>query len=90
MYIVYLISIAQAIVPVCPTAVWNQTWTVLAGSSGNRGTTAILLYNPYSSFIDVYGNLYVVDYYNHRIQYFLRGSFSSLSHHTKFLFMIIS
>ncbi|CAF4113824.1 unnamed protein product, partial [Rotaria magnacalcarata] len=64
----------QAIVPVCSTGGWNQTFTIIAGSSGNRGTSATLLYNPYSSFIDIYGNLYVVDYYNHRIQYFLRGS----------------
>ncbi|CAF5157484.1 unnamed protein product, partial [Rotaria sp. Silwood1] len=59
----------QVTIPVCQTAAWNQSFTVLAGSSGNAGTSSILLYQPYSSFIDIYGNLYVVDRYNHRIQY---------------------
>ncbi|CAF0947181.1 unnamed protein product [Rotaria sordida] len=64
----------QVAISVCQTAAWNQTFTVLAGSSGNSGSSSTLLYNPYSSFIDIYGNLYVVDYNNHRIQYFRRGS----------------
>ncbi|CAF4815581.1 unnamed protein product, partial [Rotaria sp. Silwood1] len=64
----------QVTIPMCQTAAWNQSFTVLAGSSGNAGTSSTLLYHPYSSFIDIYGNLYVVDNYNDRIQYFPRGS----------------
>ncbi|CAF1082804.1 unnamed protein product [Rotaria sordida] len=69
----YAMYCPQATMPVCSTAVWNQSFTILAGSSGNAGASSTYLYYPYSSFIDIYGNLYVVDYYNHRIQYFLRG-----------------
>ncbi|CAF4169007.1 unnamed protein product [Rotaria sp. Silwood2] len=67
-------QIPQITVPVCSTAAWNSTFAVLAGSSGNAGSSAILLRYPRSSFIDIYGNLYVADSYNHRIQYFQRGS----------------
>ncbi|CAF5111307.1 unnamed protein product, partial [Rotaria sp. Silwood1] len=63
----------QVTIPMCQPAAWNQSFTVLAGSSGNAGTSSTLLYHPYSSFIDIYGNLYVVDNYNDRIQYFPRG-----------------
>ena len=63
---------------VCPTAVWNQTFTVLAGSSGNAGSSATLLNNPYGAFIDAYGNTYVADYTNHRIQFYPRGSLFQL------------
>jgi hypothetical protein len=45
----------------------------LAGSTGNRGSTAILMYNPTSSGFDIYGNLFVADTVNARIQYFVRG-----------------
>lgn len=58
---------------VCSTAVWNQTFTILAGSTGNAGSSATLLSSPYNSYIDAYGNTYVADYTNHRIQYFPRG-----------------
>ena len=59
--------------PVCSTAVWNQTANVLAGSNANAGATATLLNRPYGTAIDAYGNLFVADYNNHRIQYFARG-----------------
>ena len=65
--------IAQVTMPVCSTSVWNQTSTNLAGSTGNRGSTAILMYNPTSSAFDIYGNLFVADTVNARIQYFARG-----------------
>lgn len=59
--------------PVCPTAIWNQTFSVIAGSSGNAGSTSTLLYTPHHIYIDTYGNLYVADCDNHRIQKFPRG-----------------
>ncbi|CAF5031402.1 unnamed protein product, partial [Rotaria sp. Silwood1] len=58
----------QAIVPLCPTATWNQTSTTIAGSISAAGSTSTLLYFPYDIDFDAYGNMYVVDYYNHRIQ----------------------
>ena len=66
--------------PVCSTSLWNSTSTNLAGSTGNRGSTATLLYNPTSSAFDIYGNLFVADTVNSRIQYFPRGEhFSTVS-----------
>ena len=59
--------------PVCPTAVWNQTFTSLAGTSGSAGSSASLLYNPGDLNFDAYLNLYVADTTNHRIQFFPRG-----------------
>ncbi|CAM4911172.1 unnamed protein product [Rotaria socialis] len=64
----------QATVPVCATAAWNQTFSVIAGSSGNAGTSRSLLQYPHNVYIDVYGNLYVSDCNNHRIQRYPRGS----------------
>ncbi|CAF4877138.1 unnamed protein product, partial [Rotaria socialis] len=37
-------------------------------------TTSTLLYNPYDVQFDGYGNMYVVDCSNHRIQRFPSGS----------------
>lgn len=58
----------------CPTAIWNQTFTILAGITGSRAATPILLNYPYGLSFDGYQNLFVADTTNHRIQYFLRGS----------------
>lgn len=66
--------IEQPALPVCQTAVWNQTFTVRAGSSGNAGATATTLNQPHNINIDVYGNLYVADCSNHRIQKFVPGT----------------
>ncbi|CAF4613494.1 unnamed protein product, partial [Rotaria socialis] len=38
----------QATVPVCATAIWNQTYSTLVGSLGTVGSTTTLLYNPSS------------------------------------------
>jgi hypothetical protein len=54
--------------PLCPTAVWNQTLSIVAGSTGTYGSTSTLLYYPYDMDFDGYRNMYVVDYYNNRIQ----------------------
>jgi hypothetical protein len=61
--------------PLCATAVWNQTFSIVAGSTGTTGSTATLLYNPYDVAFDGYRNMYVVDYSNHRIQRFPLGRF---------------
>jgi sugar lactone lactonase YvrE len=47
----------------------------LVGCSGNWGTTAQNLFYPMGISFDRYGNLYVADHYNNRIQ-----KFSLLSH----------
>ena len=49
------------------------SWTLLAGVSGTSGTTSTLLNNPLSVVLDPYGNMYVSDTTNHRIQLFLAG-----------------
>ncbi|CAF5126654.1 unnamed protein product, partial [Rotaria socialis] len=48
----------QTTIPVCQTAFWNQTYSILAGSMGTTGTTSTLLYNPYDVQFDGYGNMY--------------------------------
>ncbi|CAF3803800.1 unnamed protein product [Rotaria magnacalcarata] len=64
----------QATIPVCATAIWNQTFSIIAGSSGNIGASQSLLQYPHNVYIDIYGNLYVSDCNNHRIQRYPRGS----------------
>ena len=49
---------------------------MLAGTTGTRGSTATLLYNPSDIAFDNYLNLYVVDTVNDRIQFFPYGMFS--------------
>ncbi|CAF4947046.1 unnamed protein product, partial [Rotaria socialis] len=60
--------------PLCSTSVWNQTISIIAGSTSNTGSTSTSLYNPYDIDFDGYNNLYVVDCYNHRVQRFQPGS----------------
>ena len=57
----------------CPTAVWNQTFGILAGSTSNPGSTTTLLSSPSDIGFDGYRNMYVVDTDNHRIQRFPPG-----------------
>ncbi|CAF5054502.1 unnamed protein product, partial [Rotaria sp. Silwood1] len=58
---------------ICATAVWNQTSTVVAGITSSAGTTTTLLNNPSDIDFDAYGNMYVADRANHRIQLFRSG-----------------
>ncbi|CAF1523743.1 unnamed protein product [Rotaria magnacalcarata] len=52
-----------------------SNWTLLAGSqNGTIGATSTLLYYPVCATFDLYGNMYVADTYNHRIQFFASGS----------------
>lgn len=69
----YLSKIVQVTVPVCTTAIWNQTFTTLVGSQGTIGSTATLLYNPSSIAFDGYGYMYIADISNHRIQRYTPG-----------------
>ena len=59
---------------VCPTAVWNETYSTLVGASGTAGSTPTLLYYPSDIGFDGARNMYVVDTSNHRIQLFQSGS----------------
>lgn len=61
--------------PLCLTATWNQTSSIVAGTTSNAGNTATLLNNPYYIAFDGYRNMYVVDYSNHRVQQYLPGTF---------------
>lgn len=63
---------------VCATATWNQTGTIIAGATSNPGSTSTLLSAPYDMDFDIYGNMYVVDHNNDRIQRILRGKKSCL------------
>lgn len=52
-----------------------SNWTLVAGNlNGTIGTTSTTLYYPVSVTFDQYGNMYVADTYNHRIQFFASGS----------------
>ncbi|CAF3784852.1 unnamed protein product [Adineta steineri] len=54
-----------------------SNWILLAGSlGGTSGNSATLLHNPVAVALDQYGNLYVSDTGNHRIQFFLAGQSS--------------
>lgn len=49
-------------------------WTIIAGSSiGTIGTSSATFYYPVGLTFDQWGNLYVADCYNHRIQFFANG-----------------
>lgn len=65
--------LAQAVVPVCTTAIWNQTFTNIAGALSTSGSTATLFAYPYDIGFDGYRNMYVVDQNNNRIQRFPPG-----------------
>ena len=51
-----------------------NNWTIVAGSASGIGeNTSILLYYPHNVAMDPYGNTYVFDCSNHRMQLFLSG-----------------
>lgn len=58
----------------CTPSVWNQTSAIEAGATSTTGVTPYLLYNPYDVSFDGYGNMYVVDTSNHRIQRYAQGA----------------
>ncbi|CAF1399212.1 unnamed protein product [Adineta steineri] len=56
----------------------DTSWTLLAGSStGVSGSSSTLLNSPVGVAVDQYGNIYVADSSNHRIQFFLAGQSSA-------------
>ncbi|CAF3677650.1 unnamed protein product [Rotaria sordida] len=59
--------------------VGTTTGTIIAGLNATSGSIASLLYAPWGIIRDTYGNLYVSDYGNHRIQFYCSNgsSFSS-------------
>ena len=50
-----------------------SSWTLLAGTVGASGTTSRSFNNPLGVALDPYGNMYVCDATNHRIQFFQAG-----------------
>ena len=51
-----------------------STWTLIAGdSNGLSGSSSTLLNNPCSVTLDLTGNVFVADTFNHRIQLFRVG-----------------
>jgi sugar lactone lactonase YvrE len=51
-----------------------NSWTLVAGNpNGISGNTATLLNSPMGVVSDAWGNIYVADTYNQRIQFFLAG-----------------
>lgn len=73
---------AQTMVPLCSTAVWNSSATLVTGSTGTAGNSATFLSSPYDVNFDKYQNIYVADYTNHRIQQYRYG--------LSFLFFLVS
>lgn len=65
--------LASAFQPLCATAAWNATFSVVAGATSTSGSTGTLLSYPYDVTFDGYRNMYVVDQNNHRIQRFRPG-----------------
>ncbi len=72
-FLLFFYKIAQTSIPLCATAVWNSSVTVLAGSTSNAGSTPTFLSSPNDVTYDGYGNMYVVDTNNHRVQQFSPG-----------------
>ena len=71
-----LLYIVQTALPLCQTAIWNSTFTMVVGSTGTTGTTATLLSSPYDVAFDGFGFMYVADFNNHRIQRYRQGFLS--------------
>ena len=48
----------------------ESNWTRLSGTPGVQGATSTMFYEPSDVTLDPMGNIYVVDFRNHRIQFF--------------------
>ena len=53
---------------------WNTTGTTIAGLTGQSGSNASQLNAPWDIALDSSNNFYVSDYYNHRVQKFIKDS----------------
>jgi len=59
----------------CPTAIWQRNATTVAGTKGGKsGSSSSKLDFPTDVYIDNNSNIYVLDAYNYRVQYFLSNS----------------
>lgn len=58
----------------CPTAVWNNTFNVIAGISGLASSGATTLNGPHDLAFGPGNTMFVADYYNNRVQRFVGGS----------------
>ena len=70
---VLFVIVAQS-TSVCPTAVWNNTFNVIAGITSLTGSSATTFNGPHDVSFGPNNTLYVADYYNNRIQKFVGGS----------------
>lgn len=58
----------------CLTGTFNITgWKVMAGSTGNPGSTSLTLRYPNDLYVDTSEYIFVADSSNHRIQRFAPG-----------------
>ena len=57
-----------------PVLRWNSSGITVAGIVGNAGSTSNQLNTPLDVISDWNNNLYIADYYNHRIQKYSPGS----------------
>lgn len=60
----------------CPTAVWNQNGSLVTGSLSGAGSSATFVSSPGDVTFDGYGNMYIADSGNHRIQRYPPGMHS--------------
>jgi len=56
-----------------------SNWTQLAGTLGVQGNTSTMFSIPSDVELDPMGNIYVADYPNHRIQFFLTGESNGIT-----------
>ncbi|CAF4902345.1 unnamed protein product, partial [Rotaria sp. Silwood1] len=64
----------QVSTPLCSTAVWNSSVTLIVGATGTSGNSPTFVSSPYDVTFDKYQQMYVADYGNHRIQQYTFGS----------------
>ena len=69
----FFLNLAQTVAPLCSTAQWNSSSTLITGSTGSAGNSPTLLSSPYDVTFDKYQNVYVADFTNHRIQQYRYG-----------------
>jgi hypothetical protein len=61
-------------------ALGASSWTLVAGSiDGINGNTSTLLDNPIGLTFDPWGNMYVADTNNHRVQFFLPNQLEGIT-----------
>ena len=61
----------------CPTAIWNNTFNVIAGISGLASSGATTFNGPHDLAFGPGNTMFVADYYNNRVQRFVGGSMTA-------------